>query len=91
LRWPNVDGVTNLVANRLSEKDLDPNDIVVASIDNYINDPYGGTDPNAVLEALTKEFPEGRPMWQEQLKRWAECLGQAKGADKADKSAEADN
>ncbi len=90
LRWPNVELAGSLIANRLLEKDLEPNDIVVRSIDSYLSKPPRGADPNEVLRAVFAEIKpsEDRPKWQKQVKRWSERLGQAK---KSDKPKEADN
>jgi HEAT repeat protein len=78
LRWPNVERAAKLVDNCLLAQDLEPNSPVVLSIDNYFAHPPPGADSNAVLMALTKiNIPETRPrpMWQQQLKRWADRLG----------------
>ena len=84
LRWPNAELAAKLVQNRLLAEDLDPNDVVVRSIDNYLSDPPAGADPNAVLKAvITKiETTKNRPKWAEQKKRWADRLSEAKGSDK---------
>jgi HEAT repeat protein len=76
LKWPNVDAAAQLVVYSLLEKDLEPNNVVVLSIDRYFNKPPAGTDPNAVLKALVKiKTPQNRPMWQQQVKYWADRLG----------------
>ena len=83
LKWPNVTAAARLVDNCLLEKDLDPNSVIVHSIDNYLMAPPAGADPNAVLEALTKiESPADRPKWREQLKDWTDRLGRAEESDK---------
>jgi len=82
LRWPNVELATQLMDNCLLGKDLEPNNVIIRSIDNYLNKPPAGADPNAMLEALAKITVEARPMWQEQLKRWAGRLGQTEEPDK---------
>ncbi len=83
LRWPNVKSAKDLVANCLLEKDLDPNGAVVGVIDNYLSNPPAGTDPKAVLKALTQiNTSSERPKWLEQVKLWAGRLGRAKESDK---------
>ncbi len=84
LRWPNAELAAKLVQNRLLAEDLDPNDVIVRSIDNYLSKPPAGADPNAVLKAvITKIKATGdRPKWAEQRKRWADRLDKAKGPDK---------
>jgi len=80
LGWPNVEAAVRLVSNRLLAKDLEPNDVIVRSIDNYLTDLDDGADPNALLKALSeiKTAGEARPMWAEQLRRWtADRTGQA--------------
>jgi outer membrane biosynthesis protein TonB len=74
LRWPNVKNAAGLVANRLLEKDLDPNDVIVRSIDSYFTKPFAGTDPKAVLEALTRIKTQDRPNWLKQVKSWTARL-----------------
>jgi len=83
LKWPNVTAAARLVDNCLLEGDLDPNSVIVRSIDNYLRAPPAGADANAVLEALTKiESPADRPKWREQLKDWTDRLGRAEESDK---------
>jgi hypothetical protein len=84
LRWPNAELAAKLVQNRLLAEDLDPNDVIVRSIDNYLSNPPAGADPNAILKAvITKiETARNRPKWAEQKKRWADRLGEAKGSEK---------
>lgn len=84
LRLPNVELAASLIDNRLLEKDLEPNDIVVCSIDSYLLKPPSGVDPNVVLGTLFAKIkcPEDRPRWAEQLKRWSGRFDQAKKPDK---------
>jgi len=79
MKWPKIDAMTQLMSNILLEQDLDPNNIFVLSIDHYLFNPSDSSDPNDILQALIEITPpEPRPMWAEQLKSWAERLGQAK-------------
>ncbi|MHC4791832.1 MAG: hypothetical protein ACYS8Y_10440, partial [Planctomycetota bacterium] len=91
LRWPNLDRAATLVDNCLLTKDLDPNSPVVLSIDDYFAHLPPSADANAVLMVLAKiNIPETRPrpMWQRQLKRWADRFGRAEIPEKPE---EADN
>ena len=75
LRWPNIERAAKLVENCLLKADLEPNNPILLSIDDYFNEPPVGADPNTVLEALAKiKPPEVRPKWQKQVHRWAERL-----------------
>ncbi len=76
LRWPNLELAADLIKNRLSEGDLDPNDVIMRSIDNYLNNPPAGTDRNPVLEVLTEiKNSSPRPKWREQIKYWTGRFG----------------
>lgn len=73
LRWPNLNLAVNLVKNRLTEKDLDPNDLIIKSLDDFLKNPPSGMDRNPVLKLLSGiENPSPRPKWTEQLEDWAE-------------------
>ena len=76
LKWRNIKLATRLIANRLLEKDLEPNSATIRSIDNYLTELSSGTDPNAMLQSLAEIDIDtaARPMWHEQLKRWADHL-----------------
>jgi hypothetical protein len=81
LRWPRVETAAQLVNNCLLEKDLDPNSVIVLSIDKYLTEPNAISDPNVVLGALAKiKTTEDRPMWAEQMRRWTERFGWVKRA-----------
>ena len=83
LRWPKLELMAKLVENCLLEKDLGPNSVVVRSIDNYLNNPPSGADPNAVVKALTEiTVPQTRAKWQERLKQWTERPGKAEDSEK---------
>ena len=82
LRWPKADRAAKLVEDCLLEKDLDPNSIVVRAIDEYLNNPPAGADISAVMQALFEieiKNPRSRPMWLDQVKRWAERLDKTSG------------
>ncbi len=83
LKWPKVETAAQLVNNRLLEKDLGPDDVIVQSIDKYLAGPSANSDPNAVLEALVKIRTVGnRPKWVEQVQRWTERLSHARDVNK---------
>jgi len=83
LRWPKIEAAAKLMDVCLLEGDLEPNSLIVTSIDNYVGNPPAGADPNAVLKLFLAKIKaaEGRPNWAEQVKRWTERLGQAKRAE----------
>ena len=76
LKWPNIELAVPLIANRLSEKDLEPESFITSLLDDYFAAaPVSGADHTAILEALEQiKLPQGslRPNWQKQLKLWAE-------------------
>ena len=83
LQGSKLERAAELVSNCLKQGDLDPNSVIVKSINNYFSKPPVGFDPNEVLKVLVSvKVPEGRPKWQQQLKNWTNYLGKAKEADK---------
>jgi len=79
LRWPNVEAATKLVDNCLLEKDLEPNNVIVLAIDNYLSKPPTGVDPNEALKAIAKiNRTNKRPKWLMQVKLWLSRLRQVK-------------
>ena len=73
LRWPKLNLAANLVKNRLSEKDLDPNDLIIQSLDGFLKNPPSGADRSPILKLLSDiENPSPRPKWTEQLEDWTE-------------------
>jgi len=78
-----LERVTELVRTYLTQEDLDPNSIIVQSINNYFNNPPVGPEPNEVLKVLVAiKTPQNRPKWQQQLEIWTQYLGKAKEPDK---------
>jgi HEAT repeat protein len=76
LRWPKVETAAQLVDNCLLEKDLEPNGVIVLSIDKYLSEPNAPSDPNVVLGSLAKiKTAKERPMWAEQMRRWTKRFG----------------
>ncbi len=79
LRWPKLEAATRLVSNILLEKDLEPDDAIVVSINGYFANPGTGADPNAVLAAFKAiDVPQSRPMWGRWLAEWTERLAQGR-------------
>jgi len=78
LKWPNVKNAAGLIYNSLLEKDLEPNDVIVQSIDSYLNTPPEGGDPKALLVELAKiRVPEQRPKWLQSMELWTGKINQA--------------
>jgi len=87
LKWPNVEAVTQLVDYYLLEKDLEPNNVIVLSIDNYFAEPPATADARVMLRALANiKTTTDRPMWQQKVKNWADHLVRAGEASKPKKA-----
>jgi len=83
LKGSKIERAAELVRYYLTQGDLDPNSVIVQSINNYFSNPPAGSDPNDVLKVLAAiRVPQERPKWQQQLKSWTNYLGKAKEADK---------
>jgi HEAT repeat protein len=82
LKWPKVETAAQLVSNRLLEKDLGSDDVIVQSIDKYLTSPSPNSDPNVVLGMLVKIKMANRPMWAEQVQRWTGRFGHPEDANK---------
>jgi hypothetical protein len=79
LRLPKVDLAAKLVENCLLRQDLDPNDAVARSLDDYLAKPPAGADPNVLLDALTQiKTPDARPLWRNRLREWIRRFGKAR-------------
>jgi hypothetical protein len=75
--------VAKLIGEALETSDLDPNNVLVQSLDKHLSKPPAGSDPNGVYEALaTLKASQERPKWQQWLKAWAVRLAGAKAVDK---------
>jgi len=84
LRWPKIELATKLVENCLLDKDLDPNSVIINSIDDYMSKSTDKATSKAVLEAMNKiNATEPRPMWQRKLKQWSDQFGEADDLDKS--------
>jgi len=72
LKWQKVRLAVQLVENCLLEADLEPNSVIVQTIDRYVTAPPAGAEPNFLLTALSAQLPDDRPLWSEQMKAWTE-------------------
>jgi hypothetical protein len=82
LKWPNVKNAADLIYNSLLEKDLEPNSVIVQSIDSYLNTPPEGGDPKALLVELAKiRVPEQRPKWMQRMELWTGKVSQTVDAN----------
>ncbi|MHC4105525.1 MAG: HEAT repeat domain-containing protein, partial [Planctomycetota bacterium] len=89
LRGSKVDLAVKLVEERLVKEDLGPENVVIKSIDTFMNKP-SGAEPNVVLRALRGvKFSGARPKWQQWLNRWASRLGESKDGEKPKEGAKA--
>ena len=71
-----------LVEDYLSKADLDLNNDMMQSINDYFTQPPAGADPAAVLKALeTVRVPKNRPKWQQRLSAWKAGLTKAREAE----------
>ena len=87
LRWPNLELASELLKNRLSGGDLDPNDVIMESIDNYLKNPPTGTDRAPVLKLLANiENSSPRPKWREQIEYWANYFRKSEDPNKPETS-----
>jgi len=92
LRGSKVERAVELVGQCLVKEDLDSDNVILGSIEDYLSKPPAGADPNAVLKALSGiKLPGARPKWQKWLKNWTDHLIKSKEAEKtkeADKAKE---
>jgi HEAT repeat protein len=87
LKWSKVESASKLIENCLLEKDLEPNDVVIGTIEDYLSNPPAGTDPNTVLKALLSEIKPtpDRPKWEQQKKSWIDRIGKTSDPNKSEK------
>lgn len=87
LRWPNPEGASNLLENCMLAGDLDPNSPVLQTIENYLNEPPAGAEPNEVLWSIVNKIEpvEKRPLWQKRIRQWRKRLGK-KGGNNEEKA-----
>jgi HEAT repeat protein len=87
LKWPKVESASKLIENCLLAKDLEPNDVVIGTIEDYLSNPPAGADPNTVLKALLSEIKPSpdRPKWEQQKKSWIDRIGKINDPNKSEK------
>jgi len=72
--------VRQLIANRLLQKDLGPDDLLVSRLDEFIKNPQSGQDPNMVVAELSRIDMSNtgeRPKWGRRIEEWEEFVGTA--------------
>jgi thioredoxin-like negative regulator of GroEL len=71
LRWPNHKFAADLIKECLSERDLEPNDVIIQSIENYLSNHSDKNDIDVLLQTLTDiNVSTPRAKWGEQMKSW---------------------
>jgi len=81
--WPNLELAADLIKNSLSESDMEPNDVIIRSIDNYLNNQSDKTDIDALLKILEDiNVASPRPKWGKQIKYWIERFGKTSELNK---------
>jgi len=79
LRWPNFPLAAQLIEYQLLEADIEPNSVIVRSIDGFFNKPPVGAEPNELLTTLSNiKLAEQKPAWTKQLNRWKSQITPAK-------------
>ena len=73
LKWPNMELASQLLANKLLEKDLGEDSPLTVSIDNFLSSMPNGSDPNSVLGPLRKIQATDKPKWNAQLQKWSQA------------------
>ena len=83
LKGSKLERTAELLKSCLTEGDLDPNSVVVQTINNFFSAPPAGVDPNKVLQILIAiEVPQDRPQWSQQIKSWTELMSKVKEPEK---------
>ncbi|MBW8000995.1 MAG: hypothetical protein FVQ80_03115 [Planctomycetes bacterium] len=82
LQAGSLESAGQLVTNSLLEKDLEPNSVLVSSIENYLSHPPEGADIDAVLKMLGAIETADRPLWDMQLKVWLKKAEKAQEPNK---------
>jgi len=89
LRASKMELAAELVGECLVKEDLDSDNAVLSSIDNYLSKPPAGVEPNAVLKTLSGiKFSGSRPKWQQWLENWTDRLSKGKGVKKPKEAVE---
>jgi hypothetical protein len=75
LKVSKTESATELLAYYLTEKDVDPNDGIIKSLDKFFNAPPTGYDLKTIIDTLsTIKPPHQRQNWNDWLKDWAERI-----------------
>jgi len=84
LKGAQLERITGLIGNHLSEGDLDPNGVVIPLLNDYLGKPPLGANQKAVLKALEEiKVSQERPKWRHWLDGWKAIL--SKDEKKPDK------
>jgi HEAT repeat protein len=80
LKVSKSDSATELLAYYLAERDIDPNNAIIKSLEQFFTDPPSGYDLYSTINALsTIKPPQQRPMWNQWLQGWAARLKTEEG------------
>jgi HEAT repeat protein len=74
LRWPKLDLASGLLQKSLAKKDLGSESLLVRTIQAYLDNPPEGADVSKVIQtimAINLNPDQKRPMWRQQVERWA--------------------
>lgn len=83
LRGSRRDRLAELVQSYLSKSDLDLNSAIRQSINDYLNQPPVGADPDAVLKVLEGiKVPQNRTKWHQWLNGWKTRLANSRELNK---------
>lgn len=80
---------TELLAFYLSERDLDPNNAIISTLDEYFYNHPSESDTTTTLDSFsTIKPPQERPIWKQRLNEWsARLVESAKESDKLEQPA----
>ncbi|MBN2316674.1 MAG: hypothetical protein JXM79_22290 [Sedimentisphaerales bacterium] len=68
LKGAQLERVTGLIGNHLSQGDLDPNGVIISLLNDYLGKPPFGANQKAVLKALEGiKVSQERPLWRHWL------------------------
>ena len=82
--WPKTELAAALLAGALEKEDLDPNGVLLKTLDEHLSKQTKGVDPKKVVAQLAAiKTPENREKWGKWLKGWQTLL--SKSEQPADK------
>ncbi|MHC4265529.1 MAG: HEAT repeat domain-containing protein [Planctomycetota bacterium] len=71
----NIKNAIDLVHNYILDKDLEPNDLVIETLNSFMIEPPDGADPNVLLVELEQLDISGpRPQWIAQKQHWRQTF-----------------